>query len=109
MGGHSGSTADPNWKDIEKGLRELSQEADSYLILEQKDPQSPETCWFIQCAVAMQGPEQGHYSVEIGFSIPGSPSLWEQMVPDVQKAIEFFSAAYYHRGMDISGFEKMKL
>ena len=109
VGGHSGSTADPNWQDIEKGLRELSQEADSYLILEQKDPQSPETCWFIQCAVAMQGPEQGHYSVEIGFSIPGSPSLWEQMVPDVQKAIEFFSAAYYHRGMDISGFEKMEL
>lgn len=108
VGGYSGSTSDPNWKDIEEALRELSQEADSYLILEQKDPQNPEICWFIQCAVALQGPDQGKYCVEIGFSVPGSPSLWERIVPDMQTAIGYFSAAYLHKSVDVSEFQKME-
>lgn len=78
---------------------------DSYLILEQKDPQNPEICWFIQCAVARKGPDQGKYSVEIGFSTPDGSSLWERMVPDVQRAAAYFSAAYYHRDLDVSGFQ----
>ena len=108
-GGHGGSASDPSWTDIEENLRQLNQEADSFLILEQKDPQAPETCWFIQCAVARQGPDQGRYIVEIGFSVPGSHSLWERMVPDVGEAVEYFSAAYHHRSVDVSGFQKAAL
>lgn len=107
--GAASSTSSPSWADIENGLRALNQDADSFLILEQKAPQSPETCWFIQCAVARQGPDQGRYSVEIGFTTPGSPSLWGRVVPDVQEAIGYFSAAYYHRGLDVSGFQSMDL
>lgn len=109
MGGNAGSMSAPSWNDIEKNLRELSQEADSFLILEQKDPSAPETCWFIQCAVARQGPDQGKYTVEIGFSTTGGSCLWERMVPDVQEAIESFSDAYYHRSIDVSGFQQMEL
>lgn len=107
-GGDSGSTYNFSWNDLEKALRELSQEADSYLILEQRSLENPEQYWFIQCAMARQGPDQGKYSVEIGSSIPGRGSLWELVVPDVQEAAEYFSNAYYHRGMDVSGFQQME-
>ena len=109
VGGDSGSTSDFGWKEIEKGLRELSREADSYLILEQKDPQNPNICWFIQCAVARQGPDQGKYSVEIGYSTPGGSSLWERVAPEIQEAAEYFSYVYHQKGLDVSGFQPMEL
>ena len=106
-GGYTGSTSDPSWTDIEENLRELSQETDSFLILEQKDPQNPSQSWFIQCAVALEGPDAGMYVVEIGCSAPGGPLLWERMTPDVQDVIAYFSNAYYHRGLDVSGFQEI--
>lgn len=109
VGGNSGSTSDFNWRDVENGLRTLTQDTDSFLILEQKDPKKPDTCWFIQCALALRGPDQGSYSVEIGFSTPGDSRLWVQIVPDVQQAMGYFSDAYYHRGVDVSRFERMAL
>ena len=109
VGGNSGSISDFGWSDVEKALRALNQEADSYLILEQKDPQSPETCWFLQCAVARQGPDQGSYSVEIGFTTPDGSRLWEWVTPDVQEVINDFSDAYYHRGLDVSGFREAEI
>lgn len=109
VGGYAGSTSAPSWTDIEENLRELNQEADSYLILEQKAPENPEQYWFIQCAVALQGPDTGKYAVEIGCSAPGGPRLWERMVSNVQDVIEYFSNAYYHRSLDVSGFRETEL
>ena len=106
VGGYAGSTSAPSWTDVEENLRELSQEADSYLILEQKDPENLEQNWFIQCAVALKGPQAGMYAVEIGCSTPGGPRLWERMAPDVQEVVEHFSNAYYHRNLDVSGFQE---
>lgn len=77
------------------------------MILEQKDPQNPSQSWFIQCAVALEGPDAGMYAVEIGCSAPGGPLLWERMTPDVQDVIAYFSNAYYHRGLDVSGFQEI--
>ena len=106
VGGYADSTSDPSWTDIEENLRELSQEADSYLILEQKDPKHPEQYWFIQCAAALEGPDAGMYAVEVGCSTPDGPRLWERMVPDAQNVAEYFSDAYYHRSLDVSGFRE---
>ena len=75
------------------------------MILEQKDPQNLENYWFIQCAVASQGPDAGKYAVEIGCSTPGGPCLWERMVPDVQEAAKYFSDAYDHRPVNFSDFQ----
>lgn len=63
-----GSAPDFSWNDLEKGLRALRQEEDSYLVLEQRDPQNPEQFWFIQSAMALEGPQAGMYAVEIGCS-----------------------------------------
>ena len=106
VGGYAGSTADPSWQDIEEELRELVPDPDSFLILEQKDPQNLENYWFIQCAVASQGPDAGKYAVEIGCSTPGGPCLWERMVPDVREAAKYFSDAYYHRPVNVSDFQE---
>ena len=105
VGGYAGSTTDPSWQDIEEELRELVPDPDSFLILEQKDPQNLENYWFIQCAVASQGPDAGKYAVEIGCSTPGGPCLWERMVPDVQEAAKYFSDAYDHRPVNVSDFQ----
>lgn len=105
VGGYAGNTADPSCQDIEEELRELVPDPDSFLILEQKDPQNLENYWFIQCAVASQGPDAGKYAVEIGCSTPGGPCLWERMVPDVQEAAKYFSDAYNHRPVNVSDFQ----
>ena len=109
VGGDSASTSEFSWNELEKALRELSQQADSYLILEQRAPETPEQYWFIQCAVALEGPDTGMYAVEIGCSAPDAPRLWERMIADVQEVIEYFSDAYYHRGVEISGFQEMEV
>ena len=106
MGGYAGSTADPSWQDIEEELRELIPDPDSFLILEQREPGNPKHCWFIQCAIALQGPDAGRYAVEIGCPSPDGPRLWERMVPDVQEAATYFSAAYQQRRIDPSGFQE---
>ena len=108
VGGYAGSTSDPSWQDIEEELRELVPDPDSFLILEQKDPQNLENYWFIQCAVASQGPDAGKYAVEIGCSTPGGPCLWERMVPDVQEAAKYFSDAYDHRPVNVSDFQEVQ-
>ena len=108
VGGYAGSTSDPSWQDIEEELRELVPDPDSFLILEQKDPQNLEHYWFIQCAVASQGPDAGRYAVEIGCSSPNGPCLWERMVPDVREAAKYFSDAYYHRTVDVSAFQEVR-
>lgn len=108
-GGDSASTFEFSWKELEKALRELNQQADSYLILEQRAPENPEQYWFIQCAVALEGPDAGMYAVEIGCSTFDAPHLWERMIPDIQEVIEYFSDAYYHRGVEISGFRETEI
>ena len=104
VGGYAGSTSDPSWTDIEENLRELSQESDSYLILEQKAPKNPDQYWFIQSAVVLKGPDAGMYSVEIGYSTPDGPRLWTRIVPDVHDVIKHFFDSFYHMGVDVSGF-----
>ena len=97
--------SNPAWQDIESALRELTQEENSFLILEQEEPGNPEHYWFIQCAMARQGPDRGRYFVEIGAS-SRAHRLWERMVPDVQAAVEFFFTAYQQRSVDGSGFRE---
>ncbi len=107
VGGYSVRASAPAWEDIQEELQELAPDPDSFLILEQREPGNPEHYWFIQCAVAAQGPDQGRYFVEIGCATPSGPRLWERMVPDLQEVLKGFSAAYHHRGLDVSGFREM--
>lgn len=94
VGVDPGTCSDPTWQQVEEGLYGLNQEQDSFLILEQQDPHNPNAYWFIQCAVARIGPDQGRYSVEVGFPGARGGELWVHLVSDAGQAAAYFSAAY---------------
>lgn len=108
-GGDEGGFSDPAWAQIQEGLYALDGDADSYLILEQKNPENPKEYWFIQCAVANQGPDRGKYMVEVGFPGESGPQLWEHVVSTPAEAAAYFSAAYHHKTVDFSGFQNMEI
>ena len=59
--------------------------------------------------MALKGPDAGEYAVEIGCSASDGPRLWERMTPDVREVVEYFSDAYHHKGLDVSGFRETEV
>ena len=106
IGGYPRSN--PAWTDIESGLRALVQDSDSFLILEQKDPAAPkERYWFIQCAIALQGPYGGQYSLEIGYRADGKGRLLDRTLPRLEQVLPYFDQAFRGKSLELSGFEDM--
>ncbi len=96
------------WEMIVSELRELNlEEADSFLILEQKDPRDPQNYWFIQSAINRAGPHPGWYTVEVGWGSRQGKALWDLDVQTLEEAVPFFRAAYDRKTVDLSGFEDM--
>jgi len=95
-----------SWDILVSQLRKLNlEDEDSFLILEQRDPQNSKEYWFIQSALAKMGPHQGEYIIGIGWSAPGHNQLWEKYVPRVEQVIDCFDAAYRRGRVDFTGFE----
>lgn len=95
-----------DWEILVSELRELNlEDVDSFLILEQKDPENPRAYWYIQSALAKAGPSQGQYVVGVGWSAPGHNQMWERCVPQVEQVIRYFDQAYRQYSVDLSGFE----
>ena len=108
LGAYPGPRSNPSWTGIENGLRNLIQDGDSFLILEQKDPAAPkERCWFIQCAIALQGPDAGQYSLEIGYKADGRGRLLDRTLPRLEQVLPYFDLAFRGKPLDLSGFEDM--
>ena len=106
IGGYTRSN--PSWEDIRAGLEALVQDSDSFLILEQKDPTGPKgRYWFIQCAVALEGPDAGQYSLEIGFRRDGKGHLLDRTLPRLEQVIAYFDWASRWKPLDFAGFEDM--
>lgn len=99
--------ANPSWETVEANLLQLSQDEDSFLILEQTAAQNPKSVWFLQCAIAIMGSHQGEYVVEIGFNTSDAHYLWEHIVSDMQTVITYFSAAYHYRNIEVSEFREI--
>ena len=96
------------WEMIVSELRELNlEDPDSFLILEQKDPQDPQNYWFIQSAVNRAGPHPGWYTVEVGWGSEQGMGLLDRDIRPVEEVIPFFRAAYDRKAVDLSGFEDM--
>ena len=53
--------------------------------------------------------EYGTFSLEVGFPGAGGGELWVHLVSDAGQAAAYFSAAYQHRKIDFTGFEKEEL
>lgn len=89
------------WEHIEKELDRLGPSQDSFLVLGQEDK---ENYWYIQSAVALQGPHTGQYVVECGWSGPGGPSLVEWH-GNYAGTVEKFRAVFETGTVDFTGFE----
>ena len=95
------------WEDIEYNLNELYPDNDSFLILEQKDPKDGKRYWFIQSAIALQGPNKDDYIVGIGWSGETGPVLMERCYhwKDLDTVIGIFEQAFQRKQLDLSGYE----
>lgn len=101
-----------DWADIERELTRLYPDNDSFIILEQKDPDNRKNYWFIQCAIALAGPKKGHYIVGVGWNGESGPVLmertyfWDALEEEV---MGIFERAYQRRPLDLTGFENFEL
>ena len=108
---HVGEELWPDFSDWDMAVSELRElnleDPDSFLILEQKDPNDPKSNWFIQSAMNRAGPRPGWYTVEIGWGSRQGTALWDRDVQTLEEVIPYFRAAYDRRPVDRSGFEDM--
>ena len=95
------------WENIEHDLAELYPDNDSFLILEQKDPKDDKRYWFIQSAIALQGPDKDNYIVGIGWGGEAGPALVERCYhwKDLDTVIGIFEQAFQRKSLDLSGYE----
>ena len=93
------------WDNIEYDLAELYPDGDSFLILEQKDPKDEKNYWFIQSAIALQGPDKDNYIVGIGWGGEAGPALVERCYhwKDLDTVIGIFEQAFQRKSLDLSG------
>ncbi|MDE7261603.1 MAG: hypothetical protein K2N78_06015 [Oscillospiraceae bacterium] len=105
LGAYPGPRSNPSWSDIENGLRALTQDSDSFLILEQRDPADRKRYWFIQSAVAKQGPYAGQYSLEVGYRKDGKGCLLDRCFPKVEQLFPYYERAFQWKNLDLTGFE----
>ena len=90
---------------LEAILEDLYPDNDSFLILEQKDPQNDKNYWYIQSAIALKGPDQGKYIAGIGFPGETGPVLMERCFEELNDVIQLFETAYDRQPLELSGFE----
>ena len=93
------------WRDILRELRGLRPDADSFLILEQNNPQNDKEYWFLQTALNLAGECAGWYTVECGFSTPEGPVLLHRDVPELAEAAAVFKRAFQDGELEVAQFQ----
>ena len=99
---------DFTWENIEYDLAQLYPDNDSFIILEQKDPKDDKKYWYIQSAIALQGPHKDEYIVGIGWSDGVNRGYlerlfhWDALEEEVMPIFEW---AYQRKPLDLTGFE----
>ena len=106
LGAYPGPRSNPSWPDIENGLRALTEDPDSFLILEQRNPADQNRYWFIQSAVASQGPHAGEYSLEVGYrDADGRGRLLDRTFPQLEQLLPYYGRAFRGKPLELTGFE----
>lgn len=95
--------------DIRGELQRLYPDNDSFVILEQKDPEDSKKYWYIQSAVALAGPNQGKYIVGCGWAGEHGPVLMERCYGELGDVIAAFETAFQGKPLDLSGYENFDL
>ena len=93
--------------DIERDLITLCPDGDSFVILSQEEPGNDKHYWYIQSAIALQGPHKDEYIVGIGWN-DGTKAVYLERLfqwSDLNIVIDMFQQAFQRRALDLSGFE----
>ena len=93
--------------DIELDLITLCPDGDSFVIMSQEEPGNDKHYWYIQSAIALQGPHKDEYIVGIGWN-DGTKAVYLERLfqwPDLNIVIDMFQQAFERRALDLSGFE----
>ena len=80
---------------------------DSFVVLRQEEPGNDKHYWYIQSAIALQGPHKDEYIVGIGWN-DGTKAVYLERLfqwPDLNIVIDMFQQAFQRRALDLSGFE----
>ena len=103
-----GASKNPVWLTIQNSLKALDQKWDSFVILEQKDPEDPRRYWYIQSAVALQGVHEGRYALEIGYKgEDGLGHMLDRSFTQLEDLYPWYEAAFTAQRLDLSGFQDM--
>lgn len=98
---------DFTWENIEYDLVQLYPDNDSFVILNQEEPGNDKHYWYIQSAIALQGPHKDKYIVGIGWS-DGSKAVYLERLfhwSDLDAVLELFQQAFRRQALDLTGFE----
>ena len=72
-----------------------------------RPPEDDGRYWFIQSAIALQGPNKDDYIVGVGWSGEDGPALVERCYhwKDLTAVIEIFERAFQREPLDLTGYE----
>ena len=93
--------AEVTWAAIAAALDGLGPHDDSFVILEQRQGKD---YWFMQSAVALEGPRTGEYAVGVGWNDEQGKHYLERY-GGAGRAVDMFRAAWQGKPLDFSGFE----
>ena len=99
--------ADFDWPALERGLRQLRPDRDSFVALERMDPNDPREAGFLQCTVPLQGERRGGYLLECGYPGAEGPVLLQREVSSLEEVLAAFRAVYRQKGTDFPGFSDL--
>lgn len=105
---NSEDTPTPAYGQVEKALRSLTTEPEQLIILWQQNPNNADAYWFIRCSVYARSKDNDIYLIEVAFPHNGGTEFWQKTVKYLTDALPYFDAAYHHKIIDFTGFEKQE-
>ena len=96
-----------DWPALERGLRQLRPDRDSFVALERMDPNDPREAGFLQCTVPLQGERRGRYLLECGYPGTEGPVLLRREVSSLEEVLSAFRTVYRQKGTDFPGFSDL--
>ena len=62
----------------------------------------------MRCSVYARSKDNDIYLIEVAFPHNGGTEFWQKTVKYLTDALPYFDAAYHHKIIDFTGFEKQE-
>jgi len=91
---------------VRPSLEWLTPDGKSFVCLKQTAPHDPERYWYLQCLIAVSGPNEGRYVVDCGYPEEGGPVLLERYYENLEDVFAVFKQALEYEPLDLSDYVK---